>query len=129
MESWVFNPEVDPQAFAALGYAMNSEGISRRQREYREGWWAHAERSKAFIMGAAQFLFVFNFFYSLWRGPKAPANPWEVGTLEWTVVSPPPHHNFDVIPQVHVGPHELGHPRVIEKLGRDFLAQNEELPE
>lgn len=53
MDPWVFVPEVDSQAFAALGYAMNSEGISRRQREYREGWWAHAERSKAFIMGAA----------------------------------------------------------------------------
>ena len=85
--------------------------------------------TSAFIMGAAQFLFVFNFFYSLARGPKAPANPWEVGTLEWTVLSPPPPHNFDVIPRIFVGPHELGHPRVKEKLGRDFLAQTEELPE
>ena len=53
MEPWTFDPQVDPQAFAALGFAESSEGIARRQREYREGWWAHAERSKAFIMNAA----------------------------------------------------------------------------
>jgi cytochrome c oxidase subunit 1 len=79
-------------------------------------------------MGAAQFLFIGNFFYSLRWGPKAPANPWQVGTLEWTVPSPPPHHNFDVIPQVFVGPHELGNPAVKAALGRDYQAQNEELP-
>lgn len=82
----------------------------------------------AFVMGAAQLLFVVNFFYSLFWGPAAPANPWEVGTLEWTVASPPPHHNFAEIPRVFGGPHELGNPAVKEKLGRDYLAQNEEGP-
>ncbi|MES1172360.1 MAG: cbb3-type cytochrome c oxidase subunit I, partial [Bacteroidota bacterium] len=84
--------------------------------------------TSGFIMGAAQLLFVVNFFYSLFRGPRAPANPWEVGTLEWTVPSPPPHHNFDRIPRVFGGPHELGNPLVREKLGRDYLAQDEEPP-
>jgi cytochrome c oxidase subunit I len=84
--------------------------------------------TSAFIMGGAQILFVVNFFYSLFWGPRASANPWEVGTLDWTVPSPPPHHNFDQIPQVFVGPHELGNPVVKEKLGRDYLCQNEELP-
>ena len=62
------------------------------------------------MLGAAQLVFVWNFFVSLRRGKPAPANPWEVGTLEWTLPSPPPHHNFDVIPTVVRGPHELGHP-------------------
>ena len=82
----------------------------------------------AFVMGASQFLFVGNFFYSLWRGPKAPANPWQVGTLEWTLPSPPPHHNFDALPEVVVGPHELGNPAVKKALGRDFQAQDEVVP-
>jgi cytochrome c oxidase subunit I len=82
----------------------------------------------AFLLGAAQLIFVVNFFWSLARGRKADANPWQVGTLEWTVPSPPPHHNFDRIPVVRQGPHELGNPRVIEALGRDWLAQDEELP-
>jgi cytochrome c oxidase subunit 1 len=84
--------------------------------------------SAAFVMGAAQVLFVINFFYSLVRGPRAASNPWEVGTLDWTVASPPPHHNFDRIPTVTVGPHEIGNPRVKEALGRDWLGQDEELP-
>ena len=82
----------------------------------------------AFLLGAAQLIFVVNFFWSLARGPKAEPNPWQVGTLEWTVPSPPPHHNFDRIPIVRQGPHELGNPRVIEALGRDWLAQDEEMP-
>ena len=53
MEAWTFDPAVDPQAFEKLGYALSSTGIAQRQREYKEGWWAHAERSKAFIMNAA----------------------------------------------------------------------------
>jgi cytochrome c oxidase subunit 1 len=82
----------------------------------------------AFLLGAAQLIFVFNFFWSLARGRKAGPNPWQVGTLEWTIGSPPPHHNFDRIPVVRHGPHELGNPRALERLGKDWLAQDEELP-
>jgi cytochrome c oxidase subunit 1 len=82
----------------------------------------------AFVLGAAQLIFVWNFFWSLARGRKAGANPWNVGTLEWTVPSPPPHHNFDRIPVVLHGPHELNNPRALEALGKDWLAQDEELP-
>jgi cytochrome c oxidase subunit I len=82
----------------------------------------------AFLLGAAQLVFVVNFFWSLARGPRAAANPWEVGTLEWTVASPPPHHNFDRIPVVVLGPHELGHPAA-RPLGRDWLAQTEAVPQ
>jgi cytochrome c oxidase subunit 1 len=76
----------------------------------------------ALFLGASQFLFVVNFLSSLVAGKKASENPWEVGTLEWTVSSPPPHHNFDEIPLVVNGPHEFSHPDV---KGKDWLAQNE----
>jgi cytochrome c oxidase subunit 1 len=79
----------------------------------------------ALLLGASQFLFVANFLSSLVAGKKASENPWEVGTLEWTVPSPPPHHNFDEIPLVVNGPHEFSHPDV---KGKDWLAQNEPLP-
>jgi cytochrome c oxidase subunit 1 len=86
-----------------------------------------------FALGLSQLLFVYNFFrHALARprtGPLAPAaNPWKVGTLEWTLPSPPPHHNFDVIPTVVRDPHELSNPVVMERLGRDWIAQDEELP-
>ena len=38
--------------------------------------------------------------HSLFRGKKAPANPWGGTTLEWTCSSPPPHDNFPEPPSV-----------------------------
>ncbi|HTV58991.1 MAG TPA: cbb3-type cytochrome c oxidase subunit I [Verrucomicrobiae bacterium] len=35
------------------------------------------------VTGAAQLIFVFNFWASLAKGQKAPADPWHAGTLEW----------------------------------------------
>lgn len=81
----------------------------------------------ALIMGLAQLPFLYNFLHSLWYGEKAEDNPWRVGTLEWTLSSPPPHYNFDEIPTVKCGPHELGNPNL--KNGRDFQYQTEELVE
>jgi cytochrome c oxidase subunit I len=78
----------------------------------------------AYVLGAAQLFFVVNVFWSLFRGRPAPDNPWQVGTLEWTVPSPPPHHNFDLIPEVVRGPHELGSPAA-RALGKDWLGQAE----
>ena len=79
----------------------------------------------AILMGAFQLVFVYNFILSLRKGPKAEQNPWQVGTLEWTIASPPPHHNYDDIPVVKCGPHEFGNPNL--KTGRDFQYQTEEL--
>lgn len=79
----------------------------------------------AMLMGAAQLIFVWNFIYSLKKGPFAAANPWNVGTLEWTIPSPPPTHNFDVIPEIKCGPHEFGNPNLPP--GKDFQYQTEEL--
>jgi cytochrome c oxidase subunit 1 len=81
----------------------------------------------AILMGAFQIIFVVNFLWSLYKGKKAPNNPWNVGTLEWTIPSPPVHHNYDVIPVVKCGPHEFGNPNL--KTGRDFQYQTEELVE
>jgi cytochrome c oxidase subunit 1 len=50
-------------------------------------------------------------FYNLYRGLKtgAPAgdNPWGAATLEWSLPSPPPAHNFPVEPLVERGPYEF----------------------
>jgi cytochrome c oxidase subunit I len=34
----------------------------------------------------------------LWRGRRAPANPWGGATMEWKCSSPPPHDNFPYPP-------------------------------
>ncbi len=76
----------------------------------------------AFILGSSQLLFIFNFFWSLFFGKKAEANPWHATTLEWTVPTPVPHHNFENIPIVYHGPSEYSRPDLQSK---DWLAQSE----
>lgn len=79
----------------------------------------------AFSLGLAQVLFFINFFWSMFRGPKAPRNPWESATLEWTIDFPIPHGNFVKEVVVKTGPHEYSHPAL---KGRDWISQTEELP-
>jgi len=75
----------------------------------------------AFITAAAQLIFIFNFFWSLKFGPKAPKNPWDATTLEWTTDSPPPLDNFGgEFPSVYRGPYEFSVPGAKE----DFVPQH-----
>ena len=65
----------------------------------------------AFITIGAQFIFVINLFWSMFKGPKASDNPWEATTLEWTTTTPPPHDNFGgKTPVVYHGPYEYSVP-------------------
>ncbi|MGA8618464.1 MAG: cbb3-type cytochrome c oxidase subunit I [Candidatus Sulfotelmatobacter sp.] len=76
----------------------------------------------AIITIAAQFIFVINLFWSIFKGPKASDNPWESTTLEWTTATPPPHDNFGgVTPVVHNGPYEYG----VSGAARDFVMQTD----
>jgi cytochrome c oxidase subunit I len=43
----------------------------------------------AFITIAGQLIFLFNFFWSLWRGKAAEANPWQSTTCEWSTLEGP----------------------------------------
>ncbi len=76
-------------------------------------------------LGLTTFVFLWNVIWSLRNGKKAPINPWNANTLEWTVSSPPVHGNFPVTPVVYHGPYEYSVPG-IEK---DFLMQTEKAPE
>ena len=82
----------------------------------------------AFVLIGGQLVFVINFLKSMFAGKKAEANPWQVGTLEWEIPSPPPVHNFDPIPTVVRGPYEFNNPEFVKKLGRDWISQTEKLP-
>ncbi|KPK64420.1 MAG: cytochrome C oxidase [Gemmatimonas sp. SG8_38_2] len=73
-----------------------------------------------FLLFVAQLPFVVNLFWSLFRGKKAPLNPWDDNGLEWTVPSPAPHGNFAVTPTVYRGPYEFSNPLVEE----DYWPQN-----
>jgi cytochrome c oxidase subunit 1 len=76
----------------------------------------------AFVTIAAQFIFVINLFWSMFKGPKASDNPWEATTLEWITATPPPHDNFGgKTPVVNHGPYEYGVPGT----GKDYLMQTD----
>ena len=67
-----------------------------------------------------QFVFLFNFFYSMYRGRKAPANPWKSNTLEWTTPVNPGHGNWPgEIPQVYRWPYDYSKPGAED----DFIPQ------
>ena len=77
------------------------------------------------IVFAAQFLFVFNYFYSMYKGKRARTkNPWGATTLEWTTDIQPGHGNWvGEIPEVHRWPYDYS------KDGRDFIPQTEPIGE
>ncbi len=76
----------------------------------------------AFVTIAGQFIFLFNFFWSMKFGKKASDNPWEATTLEWTTATPPPHDNFGGrTPVVYNGPYEYSVPGA----PRDYIMQTD----
>jgi len=76
----------------------------------------------AFITIGAQFIFLFNFFWSLFWGKEAKEeNPWHATTLEWSIPSPPPHDNFGGHePVVYHGPYEFSVPGAAD----DYIPQH-----
>ena len=65
----------------------------------------------AIFAALGQILFLFNFFYSIFRGPKAPMNPWNSNTLEWTTPVEHMHGNWPgALPVVHRWPYDYSKP-------------------
>ena len=76
----------------------------------------------AIFTAVVQFIFLFNLIWSLKKGAKAPANPWDATTLEWTVPSPPPFDNFaGKHPVVNHGPYEYSVPGA----PKDYIMQSD----
>lgn len=74
----------------------------------------------------AQFIFIFNYFYSIFRGPKAVQNPWGANTLEWTTPVEHVHGNWPgALPVVHRWPYDYSKPGKEQ----DFVPQTVPLEE
>ena len=80
----------------------------------------------AIIGGLVQLLFIFNFFYSIFKGTKATENPWGSNTLEWTTPVEHIHGNWPGdIPHVERWAYDYSKPGHDE----DFIPQNVPLAE
>ena len=114
-------------------WPMHYQGLAGMPRRYTdfsnwESFKNFAEMNRfistvAMIVFAVQLLFIFNFFYSIWKGRKMTSkNPWGANTLEWTTPIRPGHGNWPgEIPEVHRWAYDYG------KDGRDFIPQTEQI--
>ena len=114
-------------------WPMHYEGLAGMPRRYYD--FSNWESFKMFgglnefisitaiVVFAAQFLFIFNFFYSMYKGRKVTdrnKNPWHSATMEWTTPVHPPHGNWTTeIPEVHRWAYDYS------KDGRDYIPQTE----
>jgi cytochrome c oxidase subunit I len=87
-----------PQHFLGLA------GMPRRIADYPDAFagWNYVSSIGSFISAAGTLVFFFGVFYAFSRREKAADNPWGAGatTLEWTLPSPPPFHQFNELPLI-----------------------------
>ena len=97
---WVFFIGVNMIFFPM--HFLGLDGMPRRIPDYTPAfaYWNHFATMGYMVMAASMIIFIVNLIYSFAAGKKAPANPWGVGatTLEWTLSSPPPFHQFETLP-------------------------------
>ena len=84
---------------------LGVSGMPRRIYTYDEGFgweaWNMAATIGSYLIAVSVLIFLVNFFRTIRQEPTAPDNPWDGSTLEWATSSPPPEHDFDVVPEVH----------------------------
>ena len=112
-------------------WPMHYEGLAGMPRRYLdysnwESFNQFADLNKfistvAMVVFAVQLMFIFNFFYSIFKGRRVMVlNPWGATTLEWTAPIHPGHGNWPgEIPEVHRWPYDYS------KDGREFISQTE----
>jgi cytochrome c oxidase subunit 1 len=78
--------------------------MPRRTQTYAEGmgWdvWNLMSTIGSYLIAVALLVFIYNIWRTYKRAVPAAADPWDGRTLEWSIPSPPPIHNFDVEPTV-----------------------------
>ncbi len=99
---WVFFIGVNVMFFPM--HFLGQQGMPRRIPDYTEAYayWNLIASYGYAIMGVGVVIFFINVFYTLFAGKKAGDNPWGEGatTLEWTLPSPPPFHQFNDLPKI-----------------------------
>ncbi len=99
---WLFfigvNLTFFPQHFLGL------QGMPRRIPDYPDAFagWNYISSLGSYTSAASFFLFLIIIFHAFLFGKKCEDNPWGEGakTLEWTLSSPPPYHQYETLPEV-----------------------------
>jgi cytochrome c oxidase subunit 1 len=87
-----------PQHFLGLA------GMPRRYVDFPDAYagWNYVSSIGSYLSALGVVVFVYGIVHAFMRKQKAADNPWGTGatTLEWTLPSPPPFHQFDVLPRI-----------------------------
>jgi cytochrome c oxidase subunit 1 len=93
-----FNVTFFPMHFLGLW------GMPRRVATYpiTSGWGLtnFIETISAYVIALSMLIALANLIITLRKPRNAPADPWGGNTLEWATSSPPPAHNFDMLPKI-----------------------------
>jgi cytochrome c oxidase subunit 1 len=122
-----FNTTFFPMHFLGLG------GMPRRTAVYDGNMglttWNFISSIGAFILGIGIALYMAVLVYTWFKGEKTTRDPWDARTLEWSIPTPPPAHNFDTIPTVHARDelwYQKTHAQQIEQESRDHAREEAE---
>jgi cytochrome c oxidase subunit 1 len=90
-------------------FVLGLQGMPRRYYDYLPQFEPlnFAASFGAYMMVAALVLMFYNLLSSLRKGERAPSDPWGGTTLEWSLPSPPPTHNFESEPSVKSYPYDF----------------------
>jgi cytochrome c oxidase subunit 1 len=99
---WIFFVGVNLIFFPM--HFLGVEGMPRRIPDYPDAFalWNEVASIGYAVMAFSMIFFFINLVWSRLAGPAAGDNPWGEGatTLEWTLSSPPPFHQFETIPEI-----------------------------
>ncbi|MDE8654248.1 cytochrome c oxidase subunit I [Novosphingobium album (ex Liu et al. 2023)] len=99
---WIFFIGVNILFFPM--HFLGLEGMPRRYPDYPDAfaYWNHIASIGYIVMAIGMVFFFVNIVWSFIWGERAADNPWGEGakTLEWTLSSPPPYHQFETLPVI-----------------------------
>ncbi len=85
-------------------HILGLNGMPRRTYRYPEGlgfeFWNLVATVGSFLIALSMLVLFWNIYRTWRKGEVAGPDPWDGRTLEWSISSPPPEHNFDQIPVV-----------------------------
>ncbi|APR99446.1 cytochrome c oxidase subunit I [Pajaroellobacter abortibovis] len=89
-------------------FVLGARGMPRRYYDYlpRFEGLHRVSTVGSWVLGLGLLITLYALLQSLWKGKKAPPNPWGSAALEWQTASPPIVQNFPVTPTITRGPYD-----------------------
>ena len=97
-------------------HVLGLQGMPRRVADYSPEFmlWNLVSTLGSFLLAASTLPFLWTAVVSCFKGKPAGNNPWRSLTLEWTVTSPPPIHNYPTPPVVTSDPYGYGERTIVQ---------------